>query len=77
MLKRRHAEVESALARQAAVGLLGPRQAGKSTPASMVAETRPPSISTWSRRRTKRYPLAEGVEAIGHVAIARELAQSL
>lgn len=42
MLKRRQqAEVESALARQAAVALLGPRQAGKTTLALMIAETRP------------------------------------
>jgi predicted AAA+ superfamily ATPase len=41
MLKRRcQAEIESALARQAAVALLGPRQAGKTTLALMVAETR-------------------------------------
>ena len=26
---------------------------------------------------TERYPLGEGVEAIGHVAMAQELAQSL
>jgi hypothetical protein len=26
---------------------------------------------------TERYPLAEGVEAIGHVAMAQELVQSL
>jgi hypothetical protein len=40
----------------------------------------------WTSRRirtfvvpsgTERYPQAEGVEAIGHVAIAQELAQSL
>ncbi len=42
MLKRRcHEEVESALARQAAVALLGPRQAGKTTLALMIAGTRP------------------------------------
>ena len=42
MIKRRcQSEVESALARQAAVALLGPRQAGKTTLALMVAETRP------------------------------------
>ncbi|MBX5463864.1 MAG: ATP-binding protein [Steroidobacteraceae bacterium] len=42
MLKRRcQAAVESALARQAAVALIGPRQAGKTTLALMIAETRP------------------------------------
>jgi len=42
MLKRRYqAEVDSALARQAAVALLGPRHAGKTTLALEVAETRP------------------------------------
>jgi len=42
MLERRcQAEVESALARQAAVALLGPRQAGKTTLALSIAETRP------------------------------------
>jgi len=42
MIKRRcQEEVELALARQAAVALLGPRQAGKTTLALTIAETRP------------------------------------
>ncbi|HEY8507684.1 MAG TPA: AAA family ATPase, partial [Steroidobacteraceae bacterium] len=42
MLDRRdEAEVERALARQAAVVLIGPRQAGKTTLALKIAEKRP------------------------------------
>lgn len=42
MLKRRHQrDVEKALSRQAAVALIGPRQAGKTTLALAIANTRP------------------------------------
>ena len=34
-------EIEAALARQAAVALIGPRQVGKTTLAHQIAETRP------------------------------------
>jgi ATPase subunit of ABC transporter with duplicated ATPase domains len=88
-------KVEAALGRQAAVGIIGPRQVGKTTLAHAITETRPSTYlgkrrfigASLAAKRQRgfynavediqpaeafvvhagedRYPISEGVEAVG------------
>ena len=64
-------KLEEALSRQPAVGLIGPRQVGKTTLALALAETRPSlyldcyPLAHWCRRGLKTKGRAEDAEGSG------------
>jgi predicted AAA+ superfamily ATPase len=62
--------VDRALGYQAAVAVIGPRQAGKTTLALDIARERGALYLDLAR---DRYPKAEGVEVVGLQVLARDL----
>ena len=66
-------DVESALNRQAAVALIGPRQVGKTTLALEICADVDPARAFVVHAGDDRYPVSEGVEGIGVRALATEL----